>query len=97
MRPGFSGPADSIELEGPGLVPSIIKPAEDGDGVVIRCFNSTGHTVPGTLRFGTPRSRAVRVRADEQEPFALHLEHAGRALPFTAAPHAWVTVVAWHT
>ena len=44
-----------------------------------------------------PRARAVRVRADEQEPVAVHLEHAGRALSFTAGPHAWVTFVAWHT
>jgi len=86
-------PGDSIELDGEGLVLSTIKPAEEGDGIVIRCYNSTAHAVQGTLRFGRPRSRAVRVRADEQEPVGISLGNAGRTLTFTAAPHAWVTVV----
>jgi alpha-mannosidase len=85
--------ADSIELEGEGLVLSTMKPAEEGDGIVIRCFNGTAHSVQGTFRFGRPRSRAVRVRADEQEPVAVSLGNAGRTLTFTAAPHAWVTLV----
>ena len=70
-----------------------MKPAEEGDGIVLRCFNATAHAVQGTLRFGRPRSRAVRVRADEQEPVAVSLGNAGRTLTFTAAPHAWVTLV----
>jgi mannosylglycerate hydrolase len=86
-------PADGIELEGEGLVLSTIKPAEEGDGVVIRCFNGTSHAVQGTLRFGRPRARAVRVRADEQEPVAVSPGNGGRTLTFTAVPHAWVTLV----
>jgi len=89
----LTAPADSIELDGEGLVLSTMKPAEEGDGIVLRCFNATAHAVQGTLRFGRPRSRAVRVRADEQEPVAVSLGNAGRTLTFTAAPHAWVTLV----
>jgi hypothetical protein len=90
---GVSAGTGGIELEGEGLVLSTIKPAEEGDGTVIRCWNDTEHEVQGRLRFGTPRSRAVRVRADEREPVTAHLQDAGRTLPFTAPPRAWLTFI----
>ena len=85
--------SDGIELEGEGLVLSTIKPAEDEGGVVIRCYNASAREVQGMLRFGTSRSRAVRVRADEREATPAPLEDGGRALPFSAAPRAWVTFI----
>jgi alpha-mannosidase len=82
--------ARSIEVEGEGLVLSTIKPAEEGAALVIRCYNTTGRTVHGTLRFAVPPARLMRARADEREPVATPFS-------FTAGPHAWVTFVAWHT
>lgn len=82
----LSLPAAGIELDGEGLVLSTIKPAEEGDGFVIRCCNTTDEAVQGALRFATPPSRVVRVRADEQDP-------APASLTFTAAPRAWITFI----
>lgn len=90
---GLADPADSIELEGDGLVLSTVKPAEEGDGTVIRCYNATGREVHGHIKFGAPRGRALRVRADEREPVAASLGNGGRTLSFTATPHAWVSFV----
>lgn len=84
-------PADSITLAGEGLVISAIKPAEESDALVLRCYNATAETVEGAWRFGVPRSRAARTRADERESEPAALSDGGRTLPFRAGPHAWVT------
>ena len=84
---------DSIELEGEDLVLSTIKPAEEGDGMVIRCWNASAQETRGLLRFGSPCSRAERVRADEREPVPMPLEDDGLTLRFSAGPNAWVTLL----
>ncbi|MBP2647110.1 MAG: glycoside hydrolase, family 38 [Gemmatimonadetes bacterium] len=86
-------PAGSIELEGEGLVLSTIKRAEEGEGMVIRCWNNSGGRVQGLLRFGEPRASAARSRADEREPRAVPLGNGGRELRFVAEPYAWVTLM----
>ncbi len=91
---GLGAAGDSIELEGEGLVLSTIKPAEEGtDGVVIRCYNVLPRTVQGLLRFGVPRSRAMRIRADEQDGRPVTLEDNGRALQFMVEPRAWASFI----
>ncbi len=82
----------SIELEGDGLLLSAIKPAEAGEGMILRCYNATDRVVEGTWRFGTPVRAAYRVRADEQQLRPLAIEAAGTATRFTAAPREIVTV-----
>lgn len=84
---------DSLELEGDGLVLSAVKPAQEGEAMVLRCYNATAETVGGAWRFGEPRTRAFRARADERNHTPAHLTDDGRTLVFQAGPHAWVTHV----
>lgn len=83
---------DTIALEGEGLVCSAIKPAEESpDGLVLRCYNARTKSVEGRWRFGRPRQRAWRVRADERGAAEAYLADDGRLLLFRAEPLAWVT------
>ncbi len=83
---------DSIALEGEGLVCSAIKPAEESpDGVVLRCYNARPKAVEGRWRFGRPRRRGWRVRADERGAVEVPLADEGRLLLFRAEPLGWVT------
>jgi mannosylglycerate hydrolase len=81
-----------IALEGPGLVLSAVKPAQNGSGTVLRCYNATGAPAPGAWHFGDGVKTAHRVRADERESQALVLEQRGRTLRFVAKPHEIVTI-----
>jgi len=81
-----------IVLEGPGLVLSAVKPAQNGSGVVLRCYNATGRETAGAWRFTEGVKSAHRVRADERESQALVLEHRGRTLRFVAKPYEIVTI-----
>ena len=83
---------EDIRLEGAGLVFSALKPAEEGDGLVLRCYNALPAPADGRWRLGRPAARAVRVRADETEMCELPLEDEGRAIPFRAGPREIVTV-----
>ena len=81
-----------IVLEGTGLVLSVVKPAQNGSGVVLRCYNATGREAAGAWRFTEGVKSAHRVRADERESQALVLEHRGRTLRFVAKPYEIVTI-----
>lgn len=54
-----------LSLEPPALVLSALKPAEDGDGLVVRVLNPDGAATTATLRFGFPLRGAEAVRLDE--------------------------------
>ena len=84
-------PADSLALEGDGLVCSAVKPAEGSSGVVLRCYNPGVEPVLGRWVFGSPRRRAWRVRMDERGAEPAPLSQDGRVLAFRAAPGAAVT------
>ncbi|HEU5170037.1 MAG TPA: glycoside hydrolase family 38 C-terminal domain-containing protein [Gemmatimonadales bacterium] len=81
---GCMTPTDAIELEGNGLVCSAIKPAENGQGIVLRCYNVSPHPTTGRWRFAAPQARALRVRADERGGEAAPLGDGGRTLAFAA-------------
>jgi alpha-mannosidase len=66
---------------------SACKPAQDGDGVVVRVLNPTAEPEDVTLRFGIDVGRARPVRLDEQ-PDDFHVEHFGREVRFHVPPHA---------
>jgi hypothetical protein len=86
--------ADTIALEGEGLVLSAIKPAQESpENTVLRCYNARARPVDGCWRFSRARSQAWRVRADERGATEAGLLEKGRALPFRAEPLAWVTHV----
>ena len=82
-----------LRLEGDGLVVSGLKPAEQGHGMVLRCYNATGKPTVGTWHFSAPVSSAQRARADEHSLHEIRLGEAGRIVPFHAAPHEIVTIM----
>ena len=82
-----------LTLEGPGLVLSAIKPAEESDGIVLRCYNPSGAAVAGRWRLPFRVSEAWRVRADEREPRPVPAEDTGRTIAFSAGPREIVTLL----
>ena len=85
-------PEIDCRLEGAGLVFSSIKPAADGDGIVLRCYNARTEPVDGAWRFGRAVERAALVRADERHARPLAPTDNGHIVPFRAGPRAIVTV-----
>jgi alpha-mannosidase len=82
-----------LRLEGYGLVFSGLKPAERGDGMVLRCYNATARPTAGLWHLGEPVSSAQRARADEHPLHDIRLGEGGRIVPFHAAAHEIVTIV----
>ena len=82
-----------VRLEGYGLVFSALKPAEQGDGMVLRCYNATGNPTAGLWHFGHPVSSAKRARADEVGLHDIRLGDGGRIVPFHAAANEIVTIM----
>jgi mannosylglycerate hydrolase len=89
----LSLPPMDIALEGEGLVFSALKPAEQGQGMVLRCYNAGAKPTSGAWRFGIPVAKAQRARADERQLHDIRLGEAGRVLPFHAGPHEIVTIM----
>lgn len=83
---GVEGPA----LEGEGLVLSAVKPAEDGRGVILRCWNARDDTVAGAWRVPWRVRAASWCRLDETDVAALRVRN-GR-VTFEAPPRGIVTV-----
>jgi mannosylglycerate hydrolase len=82
-----------LRLEGYGLVFSAMKPAEKGDGMVLRCYNATARPTAGLWHFSMPVASAQRARADERPLHEIRLGEGGRIVPFHAAPHEIVTIM----
>ena len=57
--------AEPLRVGPEGLVLSALKPAEDGDGLVLRLLNPSGHAVAATVDLGMPVAKAESVRLDE--------------------------------
>ena len=87
-------PADiDVRLEGYGLVFSSTKPAEEGESMVLRCYNATPQPTAGLWHFAQPVSSARRARADERSLHEIRLGEGGRIVPFHAAPNEIVTIM----
>ena len=82
-----------VRLEGYGLVFSAMKPAEQGDTMVLRCYNATGKPTAGLWHFSQPVALARRARADERALHDIRLGEGGRIVPFHAAAHEIVTIM----
>ncbi|PKO23901.1 MAG: hypothetical protein CVU38_01770 [Chloroflexi bacterium HGW-Chloroflexi-1] len=61
--------ASFLEIEPASLTLSALKPAEDGQGSILRFWNTAEELVEGRLRLGLPWQRAWRANLDEE-----HLE-----------------------
>jgi mannosylglycerate hydrolase len=86
-----------VRLEGDGLVFSALKPAEDNDGIILRCYNARATPTEGAWRMTFAVDSAKRVRADEREPSHLTVEDGGRVVRFHAGPHEIVSVLVQKT
>ncbi len=82
----------SITLQGDGLVCSAVKPPESGDGLVLRCFNSTDQPVSGRWIISVPIAQAEALRADETTlgPLKITNQHE---VEFMAPPRRVVTTL----
>jgi alpha-mannosidase len=86
-------PTTDIRLEGEGLVFSAVKPAEQGRGMVLRCYNARPSPAAGAWHLSASIAGAQRARADEQVLHEIRLGEGGRSVPFHAAPHEIVTIM----
>ena len=70
---------------------SALKPAEDGEGVVLRVLNPTSESLVAEVAFGLPLSSASFARLDES-PAGGAPARDGSTLRFPVAPHALCTL-----
>jgi mannosylglycerate hydrolase len=82
--------AELMHLEPASVVLSALKPAEDGDGVILRLLNPTDVEVDATVRLGLA-IQAVSVRLDET-PDDRPFERRGPRLSINVGPHALRTL-----
>jgi len=73
------------------LLLSALKPAEDGDGIVVRVLNPTAREQRAELALGLPVARASFVRLDES-PAGGAPAVDGSTLRFPVGPHALRTL-----
>jgi alpha-mannosidase len=84
-------PAFDSELTGNNIVFSALKPAESGDGVVLRCYNAGGSPTTGSYRAPFALAAAARARADEGNGVPLEIDN-GHTVRFAAGGHEIVTL-----
>jgi mannosylglycerate hydrolase len=76
-----------LSLSPPALVLSACKPAEDGDGMVVRVLNPTDEPHEATLAFGVDVGAVEAVRLDES-PTDLPVDRVDGVVRFPVPPHA---------
>ena len=81
-----------LRLEPRTLVLSAVKPAEDGDGIVVRVLNPTDSVTRATLHAGFPVAAALPIRLDET-PARLRVATDGARITFDVPAHALRTVL----
>ena len=79
--------AEPLRVTPGGLVLSALKPAEDGDGMVLRLLNPSDNEVAAIVDLGLPVMAVESVRLDER-PDGLGAELDGARLLFDVGPHA---------
>ncbi len=85
-------PMDCI-LDGEGIVFSALKPADRGEGVVLRCYNARGVPTHGSCRLPFRLQSAARTRADERDAVPIPVAPDGRMVHFAAEGHEIVTLL----
>jgi alpha-mannosidase len=83
--------ASLLEVRPAAFVLSAVKPAEEGDGVIVRGYNITGAPLRVTLKPLHRCTRAARVRLDEEEVGGLALAEDG-SVTMEVRGHEIVTV-----
>jgi alpha-mannosidase len=85
--PLLAAGASLLELDARRCVLSACKPAQDGDGVVVRVLNPTDESEPVRLRFGLEVRRVQPVGLDEQ-PVEHLVTHHRSEVELPVPPHA---------
>ena len=86
-----------IALEGAGLVFSACQAAEDGRGMILRCWNALERPTSGFWRCEQPVLRASRIRADGVPLEDMTVTADGHRLGVEAWPREIVTVLVTFT
>jgi mannosylglycerate hydrolase len=81
-----------FELEGVAVL-SALKPAEAGDGFVVRLLNPADVAGPATLRFGLPVDRFLDARLDETPVSEVPLPAPEGVLTVDVGPHQLRTIL----
>lgn len=81
--PQFALSGFGLELTPAALVVSGLKPAENGDGFILRCYNPTARKIEGTLRSSYTIARATATQLNERDGAALVVED-GSVVGFVA-------------
>jgi mannosylglycerate hydrolase len=81
-----------LEIEPRSLLLSAVKPAEDGEGMVVRVINTGDDPEEAVLRFGIPIGAAVLTRPDE-DPLEDDVAVEGATVTFPVRAHGIVTVM----
>jgi alpha-mannosidase len=90
-RPLPSEGASFLETDQPNVVVVTWKRAEDGNGTILRLYETAGREATATLRFlRTPLRAAHLTNAVEDNLSSLATD--GNAVPLTFRPHEVVTV-----
>ncbi len=76
-----------VAFERGAAVLSALKPAEDGDGVILRVYNPTGQAVGETARFGERTKSSVEVNSAEEPLEGAKKARGGKTLGIDLAPH----------
>jgi alpha-mannosidase len=84
-----------LELEGDQLAFEALKPAEDGDGLVLRFVNLAPTPAHARCRFPWPLLRAERARADETRLGPLALPASGSRLELEIGGHELASIRLW--
>jgi alpha-mannosidase len=85
-RPLLAEGTELVRLAPDELVLSALKPAEDGDGIVLRVLNPTDETVVATVDLGLPVTSVESSRLDET-PDGRPLASEGSRLELPVGPH----------
>ena len=81
-----------LRLDGARSVLSACKPAERGDGIVVRVLNPTDDPDVATLHFGVDVRDATAVQLDET-PTGDEVDHDGRVVRLPVPPHTLRSVL----
>ncbi len=83
----LAGDRPLLALDPTGVVLSALKPAEDGDGCILRLLNPSDTARPAVVHCGLPLAAADSVRLDES-PDGGPVDVAGNCLRLQVGPHA---------
>jgi mannosylglycerate hydrolase len=87
-------PKHGVTLDGVGLAFSSLKESDNGEWIVLRCFNLLDHEVRGSWAFGEGRTlREAQLARLDETPIG-RAELAGNTIAFAAPPRGIVTILA---